>query len=125
MTEQMNIVASDQAVEQPRLGVPPDERGDAGEEALDVDARRRDPDPLPLVGQEPAIGHVAIEGRREDEEEHPHLVDLAAEVLGGQAVAELVDDLDDGQAAPEVEDRLPVEEALELGQLAVERRSTG
>ena len=87
---------------------------------LDVDAGRRDPDPVPLVGQEPAIGHVAVEGRGEDEEEHAHLVDLAAVVLGGEAVAELVDDLHDRQADPEAEDRPPVEEALELGQLAVE-----
>ena len=104
-----------EAVQEALLGVEPDEGRDAGQEAFDVDAGRRDPDAFPLAGQEPAIGHVAIERRGEDQEEHPHLVDLAAEVLGGQAVAELVDDLDDRQAAPEIEDGVPVEEALEVG----------
>ena len=48
-------------------------------------------------------------------------MDFAAVVLGGQAVAELVDDLDDGQAEPEAQDRPPVEEVLKIGQLVIER----
>ena len=73
-----------------------------------------------LLGKQPAIGDVAVEGRREDEEQDPHLVDFAAVVLGGQPVAELVNDLHDGQADPEAHDGPPVEEALEIGQLVVE-----
>ncbi len=42
-------------------------------------------------------------------------------MLGGEAVAELVNDLHDGQADPEVEDGPPVEEALNVGQHVVER----
>ena len=109
-----------QAVEQAGLAVEPDEGGDAGQEELDVDARRGDPDPVPLVGQQPAIGHVAIEGRRQHQEEHPHLVDLAAEMLGGEPMAELVNNLHDRQANPEAEDGPPVKEALKLRELAIE-----
>ena len=92
-----------------------------GQEALDIDACRRDPDPVPLVGQQPAIGDVAVEGWSQDQEQDPHLVNFAPEMLGGQAVTEFVDDLHDCEAYPEAQDRPPVEEALEVGELVVER----
>ena len=50
-------------------GVPPHESGNSGDDQLDVNPGRADDDPLPLVGQRPGVGDVAIHGGRQHEKE--------------------------------------------------------
>ena len=50
---------------------------------------------MPVVGQHPGVGDVAVQAGREHQQHHAHLVALAAEVLARQAVAELVQHLGD------------------------------
>ena len=46
-------------------------------------------------------------------------------MLGGEAVAEFVNDLHDGEADPEIPDGIPVEKALERGKLSRETAPIG
>ena len=78
-----------------RLGEPPQEGGDRGDHQLDVHAGRADGRPLPLAGQHPGVGDVAVEAGREHQDHHAHLVAFAAEVLAAQPVAEFVEHLGD------------------------------
>src|SRR5262249_48691630 len=73
--------------------VPPHERGDGGNHQLHVDARARDDDTLPLAGQSPGVGHVAIHGRRQTENQKAHLMDFTAEGFTTESVAKFVDNL--------------------------------
>ena len=86
-----------EVVQQARLAEPPDEGGDRGQHQLDVHAAGADGRPVPLVGQHPGVGDVAIQAGREHEDHHAHFVAFAAEVLARQAVAELVQDLGHAQ----------------------------
>ena len=80
-------------VQQAGLREPPEEGADRGQHQLDVHAGRPDVRPLPLVRQQPGVGHVAIQARGQHQDHDAHFVAFAAEVLAGQSVAELVHDL--------------------------------
>ena len=107
-------------MEQPRLGEPPEEGADRGQHDFDVDARRADGRPLPLARQHPGVGDVAVEAGRQHEDHDAHLVALAAEVLAGQPVAELVQHLRHAQHHRQQEGVVDAEELVELGQLRAE-----
>ena len=109
--------AQGQVVQQARLGKPPDERGQRGQDQLEVHPRRADRGPLPLVGQHPGIGDVAVQAGREHQQHHAHLVALAAKVLAHQPVAELVQHLGQGQHEHHPDHVLGGEELMEAGEL--------
>ena len=90
-------------IEEPLVAVPPQEGGDGGDDHLDIHPASSDRSPFPLVGQHPAVRHVAVEAGREDEKHHTHLVALAAKPLAGDAVAKLMDHLCDpeGRCQPD------------------------
>ena len=91
-----------------------------GQEQLDIHARRADRRAVPLVGQHPGVGDVAIERRREHQHHRAQLVAFAAEMFARQAVAELVQHLDRGHRDAEVEPVLRAEELMKRRQLALE-----
>ena len=76
---------------------------------------------MPLVGQHPGIGHVAIQARCEHQEHDAHFVAFAAEVLARQAVAEFVNDFGHGQRGAQIDPVLGLEELMKRGQLIVKR----
>src|SRR5205814_8802633 len=67
-----------------------------------------------LLGKEPGVAHVAVEGELEIDEQEPQLVDVAPESLAGQAVRELVRRGDGKNDQPRREDHLDTPEALEI-----------
>ena len=107
-------------IEDTLMGVPPEIRGDRGDDHLHVHPRRPDRRPLPLVGQHPAVGDVAVEAGGHDEQHHAHLVTLATVVLARQAVAKLVEDLGDPQRRGQVEPVARREELVKLRELRPE-----
>ena len=114
-----NYVQADH-IQQSRLGEPPDVGGNRGNNHLDVHTGRADGRALPLVGQHPGIGNVAIQTRCEHQDHHAHLVALAAKMFAGQAVAELVNNLGQAQyhSQPEGVDR--IEKLVKTRQFRVE-----
>ena len=105
-----------------RMGrrVPPDPHRDGGDDQFDVDAGGADDDAMPFIRQRPGVGDVAIEGRRQAQQQRPHLVDLAAEALATESVAELVDHLDHRQGRPQIDDGAEGEKLVVVGQLIEE-----
>ncbi len=108
-------------VQQARRAVPPNPGGRRGQHELHVHAARADGRALPLVGQQPGVGDVAVQARREHEDHDAHLVTFAAEMLAGHAVAELVQDFGDAQRDRKQQRVLEAEERMKVGQAAVKR----
>ena len=50
-----------------------------------------------LLGKHPRVGDVAVQARREHEQQNAHFVALAAEVLAGEPVPQLVQNFHDGE----------------------------
>ena len=116
LTEQTNMVFRQRLFKQARLAVPPDPGGHRGQDQFDVHAAGADGRAVPLVGQQPGVGDIAIQAGREHEDHHAHFVAFAAEVLARQAVAELVQDLGHAQRDGEQQRVLEAEELVERRQ---------
>ena len=108
-------------MERPRAAEPPEKRGRGRQAGLDDDARRRDGDPPPFAGDRPGVGDVAVEAGSEDQQEQADLVALAADVDAGQGMAQLVDDLGQGQGHDEPDDVPRGDEGLKVGQLFLQQ----
>ena len=93
---------------------PPSQDGQGPENQLDVGAGKRHQKPLRLLGEEPGVAHVAVEGKLEVDEEEAHLPDAAAKVLAGQAMRELVHDRDEEDGQQGQHHRLEPSEAGEV-----------
>ena len=100
--------------------MPPDDRGDGGDHELDEHAGGRDHDSLPLAGESPGVGDVAIEAGDEGQQHHAELVDFAAEMFAGERVAQLVKDFDAGDGGDQPDPIAHVDEGGELGQAGAE-----
>ena len=108
------------AVEQARLGEPPQEGAAGGDDQLHVHAGRPDGHAVPLAGQQPGVGDVAIQAGRQHQDHHAHFVAFTAEMLARDAVAEFMDDFRYGQREHQVEGVGDVEEVLQGGELGGE-----
>src|SRR5439155_16526318 len=93
---------------------PPGDDGQGPEEHLEVGTSRGHPEALPLLGEEPGVAHVTVEGELEVDEQESHLVDVPSESLAGQAVRELVRCGDRENDEPCHQDHLDTPEALEV-----------
>ena len=86
-----------------RAGAGPDNRGDRGHAQLDVHARGPHERAAPAVAEGPSAARVHVRHRGEHHQHHAEGVHLAggalllAEVFHGQAVAQLVDALEQGK----------------------------
>src|SRR6202022_4161658 len=89
--------------ERVRGGGHPQERRGRTEEALDVDARRGDPQPMPLARKKERVGRLAVKSGSEVEERDADVVHLAAVDLDGVPVAELVEKPDEREDEEELE----------------------
>ena len=107
-------------MDQPLFGEPPDEGGDRGQGDLDKDPRRPDGRPMPLVGQHPGVGDVAVHTGREHQDHDPDLVALAAEVLARQSVSQLVEDLGEPQRHGQEQRVFCAEKLVEAGKPGAE-----
>lgn len=97
--------------------VPPDKCGNSGNHELDIDSRRRNNDPLPFTGQGPSVGHIAIKRRGKAEQQKAHFMDFTAIKSTTEAVAKLVNDLNNPQGEPKVSRRFETEELIIVWQL--------
>src|SRR5262249_5945075 len=64
---------------------------------------------LALLADQPGVGDVAVEAGHEEQQQEAQLVDLAAVVLAGQAVGQLVQGGDGEQHQPGQGQRLPAD----------------
>ena len=83
-----------------RIGQAPGQGGQSPDKELEISSGERHPKPLGLLREQPGVAHVAVQGGLEVEEHEAELVDLAAEVLAGQAMRELVGDADEQDDEP-------------------------
>ncbi len=92
--------------------VEPDESGEGGDDEFRDDSASVDPESRGAGGNHPGVAGVAIEAGGDDEEHDAHVGDFRAEVFGGEAMAELVEDFGDDEDAVEDEEVLPTEEVV-------------
>ena len=71
---------------------PTDQQRASPEEQFKKRSRKADPKPLPFLGEQPNVTHVAIKGRLEIHEQKAQFMHLAAEMFAGQPVGEFVQD---------------------------------
>ena len=112
------MTLSDDLIEESVLRrVEPDEREEGGDHELDDDAAGVDPEARGAGGDHPGVAGVAVKAGGDDEEHDAHVGDFAAEMFGGESVAELVEDFGDDEDAIEHEEILPAEEVVrEVGE---------
>ncbi len=101
--------------------------GESAQDQLDPDAGEDDPLALGTAFEEEDVRGVRIEGRSEIDEQEAHLVNVAAEMLAGEAVAEFVDAAEDHEENPEHPDVVGafVGEIIEGGGVLLDARPIG
>ncbi len=82
----------------------PRDGGHRAHDGLDVDARRCDPQPLPLACKKHRVGRIAVERGREVQQREADVVHFAAVDLGDVRVGELVKQPDERQDEEELHD---------------------
>src|SRR5437867_668337 len=97
-----------------RLRDPPDDDGQSPEEQLQVRPGDGHPEALGLLGEEPGIAHVAVEGRLKVDEHEPYLMNMAPEPLAGEAVRELVRRRDHESDKPRHQEHLDTPQAPQV-----------
>ena len=91
-------------LERPRLHDGPEKGGKRREHQLDINAGGGNQDALVPLRHDPTVAYIDKEVGGKDEQHDANLVHLPAEVLAGQAVAELMDGLDEDRGDPDKRD---------------------
>ncbi len=99
-----------------RLTKPPEKRGNGRQNRFHVHSRRSDGRPVPLIRQQPGVGNVAVQARREHQNHDADFMALTSEFLTRQSMAELVKDLGDRQRHSQPEPVLGAKELVERRQ---------
>ncbi len=108
-------------VEQPRLAEPPQQCGHRSQHQLDADAGRSHGRTPPFARQHPGRGDIAVQTRREHQQHHAQLVYLAAKVLAGEGMSQLVHNFGQGHRQSDPQHVAGMKERVKLGQTCQQR----